>query len=175
MHTSLDRLSRLLRPLQSGAALALAAAALMTVAAEPASAQRRTAGDAWTATGRSVRQAPQVERRRSHVDSRRVAQRTETRRVVQRARHPRDFRGPSHGRYVTRYERVWVPGRCERVWVPARYEWRFDPCGAQVRVLVEAGHYRTVQHPGRYEQRAVRVWVPARRTHRVSHVGRRYR
>jgi len=177
MKKSHDRIARLLRPLQGGAALALAAAALMTATAEPASAQRRSAGDAWSATGRSVRPAPQVTHRRADVGQ--VAQRrgrhVDARRAPQRARHPRDFRGPSHGRYVTRYERVWVPGRCERIWVPARYEWRFDPCGRRFQVLVEAGHFRTVQHPGHYERRAVRVWVPAQRTHRVSHVGRRFR
>lgn len=146
----------------------------MTATAEPASAQRRSAGDAWTATARSARQAPRVERRRGQVDVRRGRQ-IDARRVQQRARHPRDVRGQVHGRYVTRYERVWVPGQCERIWVPARYEWRFDPCGRRFQVLVEAGHFRTVQHPGHYERRAVRVWVPAQRTHRVSHVGRRFR
>lgn len=104
---------------------------------------------------------------------------------TQRGRH-RIPRGYDGGRYETRYQKVWVPGRCERVWHPARYEWRYEPCGRRVRVLVQAGHWDTIQHPGYYEQRAVKVWVPARRihvggqrgydrgrSHRVSHVGGR--
>lgn len=64
------------------------------------------------------------------------------------------------GRYELRVERVWIEGCERRIWVPARYEWRRDPCGREVRVLVCAGHWRTVRDPGRFENREVRVWVP---------------
>ena len=55
----------------------------------------------------------------------------------------------------------------------------------RVRHVVRRGHYRTFRVPGYHDHRAVKVWIPARRsmqgldrygerrTHRVSHIGRR--
>jgi hypothetical protein len=63
------------------------------------------------------------------------------------------------GHYETRTAEVWVPGRCERQWVEPCYDTCTDPCGNTTRVLVRAGHYRTIQHPGYYETREVQVWV----------------
>jgi hypothetical protein len=64
------------------------------------------------------------------------------------------------GHYETRAMEVWVPGACERVWVEPAYDVCTDPCGNTTRVLVRAGYYRTIQHPGYYETRYVQVWVP---------------
>jgi hypothetical protein len=64
------------------------------------------------------------------------------------------------GRYETVRERVWIPGSCERVWVPPAFELRYVGCGRAVRVMVRAGCWETVQHPGHYEERCVRVWRP---------------
>ena len=64
------------------------------------------------------------------------------------------------GCYQTVHERVWVPGRTERVWVEPVFEWRLGPCGSRLRVLVCAGRWQTVHHPGHYETRAVQVWRP---------------
>ena len=63
------------------------------------------------------------------------------------------------GHYETRAAEVWVPGACERVWVEPTYDVCTDPCGNTTRVLVRAGYYRTIQHPGYYETRYVQVWV----------------
>ena len=64
------------------------------------------------------------------------------------------------GRYELVHERVWIPGRSERVWVDPVFRFSYDSCGNRVRVLVSAGHWENVCHPGRYETRAVRVWRP---------------
>ena len=83
-----------------------------------------------------------------------------------RASHYGGSRGYAHsrvwvaGRYETVRERVWVPGRCERVWVPPAFELRRDGCGRVVRVMVRAGCWETVQHPGHFEERCGRVWRP---------------
>lgn len=63
------------------------------------------------------------------------------------------------GHYEMRCERVWVPGTCERVWVAPVYEWRRDACGRTYQVLVCAGYWRTIENPGRWEDREVKVWV----------------
>jgi hypothetical protein len=67
------------------------------------------------------------------------------------------------GWYETVSERVWVPGRTERIWVEPVYEYRpvyhVGACGP-VRVLVRAGYWRTIHHPGHYELRRVRVYRP---------------
>jgi len=90
-------------------------------------------------------------------------------------------RNACRGYHETRNERVWIPARQERVWIEPRYEWRHDPCGLRVRVLVCAGHYAYRHVPGHFKTRTIRVWVPARRVqvrptrHRVTHVGHRYR
>lgn len=63
------------------------------------------------------------------------------------------------GHYEVRCERVWVPGACERVWVPPVYQWRHDSCGRAYQVLVCDGYWKTVEHPGRWENREVKVWV----------------
>lgn len=62
---------------------------------------------------------------------------------------------PAH--YETVYRPVWVPARTERVWVEPVYRVSVDPCGLPIRVLVCAGHWRTVVHPGYSTTRAVRV------------------
>jgi hypothetical protein len=62
------------------------------------------------------------------------------------------------GSYATEYRRVWIPGRTERVWVEPVYGVRVGACGT--RVLIRAGHWKTVHHPGHYETRAVRVHRP---------------
>lgn len=64
------------------------------------------------------------------------------------------------GGYETVSQRVWVPGRVERVWIDPVFELRLGSCGERFRVQVAAGHWTTVQHPGRYETRRVRVYVP---------------
>ena len=64
------------------------------------------------------------------------------------------------GHYETRCVEVWVPGACERVWVEPVYDTCTDPCGNTTRVIVRAGHFRTIQHPGHYETRHVQVWIP---------------
>ena len=64
------------------------------------------------------------------------------------------------GRYATVEERVWVPGCSERVWVEPVYDLALGHCGTRVRVLLSAGHWKTVHHPGHYETRCVRVYRP---------------
>lgn len=70
---------------------------------------------------------------------------------------------PSRGYWKTITERVWVPGCSHQEWVPASYETIYDSRGSAHKVLVQEGHYRTVQDPGHYEARTRRIWVPARR------------
>jgi len=65
------------------------------------------------------------------------------------------------GHYETITERVWVPGACQRVWVEPAHAWRLGRCGFEY-VCVSAGYWRTVQEPGRYENRCVQVWTPGR-------------
>ncbi len=84
------------------------------------------------------------------------------------SRYPRTRRRtsritPSRGYWKTITEQVWVPGCSHREWVPACYETVYDSRGNAHRVLVQEGHYRTVQDPGHYEARTRRMWVPARR------------
>lgn len=64
------------------------------------------------------------------------------------------------GHWALREHKVWVAGRTETVWRPARFETRYDACGIAFSVQVQAGHYETIQHPGRWEWRTQRVWVP---------------
>jgi hypothetical protein len=64
------------------------------------------------------------------------------------------------GQYVTRCERVWIPGCTRQEWVPARHDWRTDFFGRPVWVLVQPGYWTVVTDPGRYELREVREWVP---------------
>lgn len=64
------------------------------------------------------------------------------------------------GGYETVCERVWVPGRIERLWVEPSFGLAYDSCGRRVRVLLRAGHWQEVRHPGRYETRSVRVYRP---------------
>lgn len=72
------------------------------------------------------------------------------------------------GRYETVWERVWIPGRTERVWIEPAFELRRDACGNYFRVLVSAGHWKTVEHCGHYETRSVRVWRPGHWEYRCS-------
>lgn len=64
------------------------------------------------------------------------------------------------GHYETVRQQVWVPGSCERVWVPPVFELRHDGCGRALRVMVRAGCWETVQHPGHYQERCASVWRP---------------
>lgn len=63
---------------------------------------------------------------------------------------------PAH--YETVYQPVWVPARTERIWVEPVYRVSHDLCGLPIRVLVRAGYWRTVVHPGYSTTRAVRVY-----------------
>ncbi|MBK7877377.1 MAG: hypothetical protein IPJ77_16845 [Planctomycetes bacterium] len=63
------------------------------------------------------------------------------------------------GHFETRCQQVFVPGASQQVWVPPVYEWRYDSCGRAYQVCVQAGFWRTVCSPGRYETREVQVWV----------------
>jgi hypothetical protein len=57
------------------------------------------------------------------------------------------------------HEQVCVePARTRRVWVAPRYGSRYDNCGRVIRVVVEAGYWKSVTVPARYETRATRVW-----------------
>lgn len=66
-------------------------------------------------------------------------------------------------------EHVWVRGSNERVWVEPVWSVSLDSCGNRVRVLVVAGHWETVFHPGHYEVRPVQKRVPGRWVARGSH------
>jgi hypothetical protein len=57
-------------------------------------------------------------------------------------------------------EKVWVPGRIENVYVDPIYETRYDHCGNPYRVLVRAGCWSTIEHPGHWEIRQRKVWEP---------------
>lgn len=59
-------------------------------------------------------------------------------------------------------ERVWVPGRCERVWVPPEYREICDPWGRHQRLLVRAGYWHTIEHPGHWERRSRQIQVQGR-------------
>lgn len=72
------------------------------------------------------------------------------------------------GGYETVEQRVWVPGCVERVWVEPTFALRIGSCGERFRVLVTAGHWRTVQRAGHYEIRRVRAWAPGRWLERRS-------
>lgn len=83
-------------------------------------------------------------------------------RVVPRHRHCEACRRWIAPRCETVTERVWVPGRCERVWVPPEYRDICDPWGRGSRVLVRAGYWRTIEHPGHWECRTRQIQVPGR-------------
>lgn len=74
-----------------------------------------------------------------------------------------------HDSHGYRTERYWVPGCHRQVWVPAHYEYRYDPhCGRTIQVLVQAGHYHTVQDPGYWAHRRVRIHRHSQRHHVFS-------
>ncbi len=77
---------------------------------------------------------------------------------VRIAPQPRRHWVPGHYEWVDR--RIWIPGRTERVWMQPVYEWRYDWCGNQYQVMVRAGYWRDVCHPGHYEWRKERVYRP---------------
>jgi hypothetical protein len=67
------------------------------------------------------------------------------------------------GHFETQSYRVWVPGRTEKIWVAPVYEHRHRKYGHRrgtVKVLVRAGYWKTIRHPGHYETRTKRVWIP---------------
>lgn len=75
--------------------------------------------------------------------------------------HRSDYHRDGYYEYVTKT--VWVPERCHRVWIPARYEYRRQPCGRFIRVLVCKGYYQEKTIPGYYDYQTVRVWRPYKR------------
>lgn len=144
-----------------GAGLAFALAAAVTTA--PASAQRlqtNKGGSQWEvgvskesrSGGASVRIGSQGVSLDLHSRAR-SSQRGA-------ARIPRGYAG---GCYEYRTERTWVAGYNRQVWVEPVYNYHYDNCGVRHQILVQAGYYRNVCVPGRYENRQVKVWVPARR------------
>jgi len=86
-------------------------------------------------------------------------------RVSSYSHAPRRVWVPGH--HETRLEQVWVPGCSERVWVEPVFELRLGSCRTWIRVEVAPGHWRTVQHPGHYETRAVSVWIPGHHASRA--------
>lgn len=62
------------------------------------------------------------------------------------------------GRYVTECQRVWVPGHSEQVWCPPVYNTHYDVCGNPYQVLVKAGYYQTIHHPGFWDTQNLQVW-----------------
>lgn len=62
------------------------------------------------------------------------------------------------GRWVFETKKHWAPGWSEKVWQPPVFETRFDFCGNSYQVQINAGFYRTVHHPGRWEYRKQKVW-----------------
>ena len=79
-------------------------------------------------------------------------------RVISRPYDSRRSWVPGHYEQVAR--QVWVPARTERIWIEPVYELRCDRYGNQVRVLVRAGYWDEICHPGYYETRYVRTWIP---------------
>ena len=96
------------------------------------------------------------------------------------------YDGHKHHRHRPRHRvcrPVWVPGHFERVrrpvviparyesrWIPPRYEYRYNPCGERVRILVRRGFYKKVLvRPRRVDYRYDRVWVPGHREYRCKH------
>lgn len=65
--------------------------------------------------------------------------------------------GPPRATLPSHSTRVWIPGRVEWVRVPPRHGVVHDACGRPRRVLLEAGGWRQVQRPGRWEVRSVPV------------------
>ena len=63
-------------------------------------------------------------------------------------------------RTVTRRHKIWVDPYRERIWDEPVYEYRYDDCGNRVRVLVRAGCWRWIDHPGRWEWRTRDVYEP---------------
>lgn len=64
------------------------------------------------------------------------------------------------GQWVSEQQQVWVPGGWTEVWCEPVYATRYDACGRPYPVLVQPGHYRRVEQPGRFETRCVQVWRP---------------
>ena len=158
--------SSILRTSRRFALAGLAAAIAVIAVPGSALAQRATTGDVWAKTldhGEVRLGEPRLDCSPTDLSS----------------------RASIGGRYEIRYERIWVPATTRREWVPARYGYSFLPCGLRVRHVIRRGHYRTFRVPGYHDHRAVKVWIPARRsiqsldrygerrTHRVSHIGRR--
>ena len=81
----------------------------------------------------------------------------------ERRHHDHHSSHSSHSRsgyydYVT--NKVWIPQRCHKTWIPPRYEYRRQPCGNFVKVLVCEGRYTTRIIPGYYDYQTVKVWRP---------------
>jgi hypothetical protein len=65
------------------------------------------------------------------------------------------------GRWVVRSEKVWVPARVESSWQPPLVETRLLACGKPFQFQINVGFYRTIRHPGYWDQKERRVWEPA--------------
>lgn len=75
------------------------------------------------------------------------------------SRDGRGFGRRSYGRWVTRCERVLVPGYWDRQHVPAVHGWLYDSCGRRYWGIVQQACFQRVWVPARYETRNRRVWV----------------
>ena len=71
----------------------------------------------------------------------------------------RYYRNHSYGHWVTRPERVLVPGYWSVERHAAVYGWVYDPCGHRVWGVLEPAHNHRVWVPARYETRSRQVWV----------------
>lgn len=67
--------------------------------------------------------------------------------------------GYNCGRYVTRCERVLVPGYWGMQYHAATYGWVYDSCGHRSWGVVEPAHHDRVWFPARYETQSRQVWV----------------
>ena len=65
----------------------------------------------------------------------------------------------SHGHWVTRYERVFVPGYWDVERHPAQYGWVYGFCGIRQWGVTKPAHNHRIWVPGRYENQACRRWV----------------
>ena len=57
-------------------------------------------------------------------------------------------------------EKVWIPDSKEKIWVDSVYATHHDEYGRPYQVLVEAGHWDVVYHPGYWGVQPKKVWIP---------------
>lgn len=65
----------------------------------------------------------------------------------------------SHGHWVTRCERVLVPGYWDTRHLPAVYGWVYDACGHRHWGVIRPARCERFWVPARYEMQERRVWV----------------